>query len=120
MPLAVQQAVKAHTKGATLRGFSKEIKNRQTLYEAEMRIDGRTRDVTFDERGGIVSVEEETVLSEIPAAARSAIQEAVGLGTLDLVEKVTEGGATFYEAHITRDGKVLELKVDANGKRIES
>lgn len=50
-PVAVQQAVKAHTKGATLRGFSKEIKDRQTLYEAEMRIGGRTRDVTFDERG---------------------------------------------------------------------
>ncbi|MBI3682365.1 MAG: hypothetical protein HY235_18455 [Acidobacteria bacterium] len=63
-----------------------------------------------------MSVEEEVALASIPAAAREAIQKSTGKGRLLLVETVTEGVATFYEAHIRKDGKETEVKVDASGK----
>ncbi len=119
LPPAVQEAVKAHSKGATVRGFSMEVKDGRTLYEAEMRLNGRTRDLTFDAKGTIVSDEQQTSLSEIPAAARAAIQKAATGGKLTLVEKVMEGGSTFYEGHITKAGKEIEIKVAADGTAVK-
>ena len=119
LPPAVQEAVKTQSKGATLGGFSKEVKDGKTLYEAEMRVKGRTRDLTFDAQGKIVSDEQETTLSDIPAGARSAIEKAAAGGKLTLVEKVIEGNSTSYEGHIIKAGKEVEIKVDANGKPVE-
>jgi hypothetical protein len=36
LPAAVQQAVKAQSAGATVKGFAKETENGKTSYEAEM------------------------------------------------------------------------------------
>jgi uncharacterized membrane protein YkoI len=119
LPPAVQQAVKAQSQGATLRGVAKEVKDGVTLYEAELSVQGRTRDITFDADGKVVMVEDQTTLNKIPAAARTAIQKAIGTGKLVLVEKVTRGEKTYYEGHITHGPKVSEVKVDANGKPVE-
>ena len=40
LPAAVQEAVKVHSKGATVRGFSKEIKDGRALYEVELSVKG--------------------------------------------------------------------------------
>lgn len=119
LPPAVQAAVKEQSKGATLKALTKEVEHGAARYEAELRARGRTKDVTFDETGKIVSVEEEVPLASIPAAAREAIQKSVGKGKLLLVETVTEGGATFYEAHIRNDGKEIEVKVDSSGQPVK-
>lgn len=119
LPAAVQQAVKETSKRATLRGLSKEVKDGVTLYEVEMTVNGRTRDVTIDGDGRIVMVEEQTTLSDIPPAARAAIEKAVGDGKLVLVEKVTKGETTFYEGHVTKGSKAFEVKVGADGKPVE-
>lgn len=119
LPAAVQQAVKEQSKGATLRGLSQEVKDGKTLYEAELRIAGRTKDVTFDTQGKVVAVEEEVALSSIPAPAREAIQKAVDGAKLLLVETVSERGSIFYEAHFKKGGQELEVKVDATGKPVQ-
>jgi uncharacterized membrane protein YkoI len=119
LPVAVQRAIEGQSQGARLRGFTKEVDAGRTLYEAEMVVAGRTRDVTFDEQGNVVSVEEETTLAAIPAAAREALQKAAAGGRITLVERLEQGGTTSYEAHLEVKGKALEIKVDPNGKRIE-
>ncbi len=119
LPPAVQQAVKAQSKGATLRGVSKEQKDGVTLYEAELTVGGLTKDITFDAQGKIVSIEEQTALDMIPKAAREAIQKAVGTGKLMLVEKVTRGEMTYYEGHITQGLNAVEVTVDASGKPVK-
>jgi uncharacterized membrane protein YkoI len=119
LPPAVQEAVKAQSTGATVRGYSREVKDGKALYEVELSVKGRTRDLTFDAQGTIVSDEQQTTLSEIPAPARAAIQKGATGGKLTLVEKVVEGSSTFYEGHITKAGKEIEIKVDANGKSVE-
>jgi len=121
LPRAVQQAVKQHSKGTKLRGLTQETKNGNTFYEAELEVSGRTRDVTFDASGKLVSVEEEVAIDSIPAAAREAIQKAAGPHKITLVESVTEGGKTVYEAHIQMGlGKPeVEVKVDAGGNPVK-
>jgi len=119
LPPAVQQAVKQHSQGATVVGFAKEVENGKTLYEAEMKVGERTKDVTFDADGKVVSVEEQVALESVPAPARAAIEKAAGKGKVGIVETVTEGGVTFYEAQIKTGAKSSEVKVDAAGKPVK-
>lgn len=119
VPAAVQQAIKEQSKGATLRGVAKEVEHGKTLYEAELNVNGHSKDVTFDAQGQVVSVEEETPIADIPSAAREAIQRAAGGGKVLVVETVTEGGKTFYEAQVRKGIKKSEVQVDASGQPVK-
>jgi uncharacterized membrane protein YkoI len=119
LPPAVQAAVKAQSQGGTVRGLSKEMEGGATVYEAELTVQGRTKDVTIDAEGKVLIVEDETTLDAVPAPARAAIQKAVGTGKLTMVEKVTKGQTIFYEAQVSNGQKRSEVKVDAEGKPVE-
>ena len=119
LPAAVQQAVKEHSQGATVKGLAMEVEKGRKLYEAELLVNGKSRDITFDEKGKLVSAEEETSLDKIPAAARAAIEKGAGSGKITMVETVTEDGKTSYEAQVTTGRKKSEVKVDANGKTVK-
>ncbi len=116
MPPAVQHAVKEHSKGATVRGYSKEVEDGTTSYEAELTVNGRARDISFGADGKVLAIEETVALESIPAPARAAIRKIAGAGKVNKVESVTEGGTTNYEAAITKGGKHSEVKVNAEGK----
>jgi hypothetical protein len=45
LPPAVEKTVAAVSQGATIKGFSQEVENGQTLYEVEMTVNGRGKDV---------------------------------------------------------------------------
>ena len=115
LPPAVQNAVKEQSKGATIRGLSKETEKGKTEYEAELTLNGRNRDVSFDAAGNVISVEEEVSLSSVPDAARAAIQKAAAGGSLGKVEQVKENGKLFYETTIRKGGKSSEIQVDPSG-----
>lgn len=118
-PSAVQQAIKEQGHGATLEGVATEVEHGKTMYEAAFKVNGHSKDITFDVQGQIVSVEEETPLHQLPSAAREAIQKAAGKGKVLEVETVTESGKTFYEAQIKSGGKKLEVKVNAAGQPVK-
>jgi uncharacterized membrane protein YkoI len=119
LPAAVQQAIKNYSKDAKIRGLATEMDKGKKVYEAELIVEGHSKDVTFDADGHIVSVEEETTLANIPAPARGAIQRAAGNGKVVEVETVTEDGKTFYEAQLKTAGKKSEVKVDASGASVQ-
>ena len=119
LPAPVQKAVEAQTKGATIRGFSKEVENGKVEYEAELTVGGHAKDISFDAGGNVVSVEEEIKLESLPAAVRAAIAKAAEGGTLRKVEAVSEGGKSFYEASIRKAGRGREIQVDATGARLK-
>ena len=119
LPPAVQQAVKEQSQGAKLVGLAKEVEDGKTLYEAELKVNGHGKDVTFDTAGKIVSVEEEIALASVPEPARAAILKAVGKGKLKKLESVQEGGTTFFEAAIRKGLKSSEFKVDAKGSEVK-
>jgi len=116
LPPAVQAAVKEQTKNATLVGLSKEKENGRMEYEAETKVNGKSRDVTFDEKGSVLEVEEEIDIATIPDAAKAAIEKRAAGGTIRKVEKLTAGTNINYEAAITsKSGKKSEVNVNADG-----
>ncbi|HTD21055.1 MAG TPA: PepSY-like domain-containing protein [Terriglobales bacterium] len=115
LPPAVQQAIKDNTKDSTLVGISKDVENGKVEYEAETKVNGHGKDITFDETGKLLAVEEEVPLDSVPAAAKTAIEKAAAGGKIRKVEKITEGGKVSYEAGITKDGKKSEALFLADG-----
>ena len=116
LPAAVQKTIKDETKTATLVNISKEKEKGKTVYELETKVNGKTRDLMIDGVGAIYLVEQEVDLSDIPVAARNAIQRKVGSSKLKKVETVTRGADVFYEAAYTAKlGKGKEVTVNADG-----
>ena len=116
LPAAVQAAVKEQTKTATLVGLSKEVENGKTLYEVETKVNGKTRDLLLDPKGSVVETEDEVEITSIPAAAQAALKKKAGTGTIEKVEKLTQGSTVAYEAAIkTKAGKSTEAAVNADG-----
>ncbi len=48
LPAAVEKTVSAQSQRATIRGFSEERENGQMYYEAEMTVDGHSKDLLVD------------------------------------------------------------------------
>jgi len=114
-PAAVQQAIKDNTKNVTLLGIAKDVENGKVEYEAETKLNGHSKDITFDETGKLLAVEEEVSISDIPAAAKTAIEKQATGGKIRKVEKITDGEKVTYEAALTKNGKKSEVTVAGDG-----
>ena len=115
LPPAVQKTVLEQTKGAELKGLSKEVEHGKTFYEAETRVNGRGRDLLIDADGAVVEIEEEVTLDSLPAEARAAIEKSASGGKITKVESVTKGNIVTYEAAMLKGGKKSEIVVAADG-----
>ena len=116
LPPAVQKTVQEQLKGGEIKTISKEKEGGVTQYEVESMLNGKHRDFNIDIKGNLVVMEEETAIDSIPAVAKEAIIKKVGTGKLNLVEVVTQGGQTSYEAGYTsKAGKKAEVAVNPDG-----
>ena len=120
LPPAVEKAVAAQSHGATIRGFSQEREKGQTYYEAEMTVNGKSKDVLMDASGAIVEVEEQVEMDTLPAAIREVLQAKAGQGKILKVESVTKHDKLVaYEAKVTTGGKKSEIQVGPDGKTLD-
>jgi hypothetical protein len=120
LPPAVEKAVVAESQGATIRGFSAEKENGQTCYEAEMIVNGHSKDVLIDTTGAVVEVEEEVPLDSLSGEVRAGLQARAGTGKLGEVESITKHGKLVaYEAKVTGGGKKSEVQVGPDGKPLD-
>lgn len=55
-------------------------------------------------------------LDQVPAPVKATIQKESAGARVDEIEKETEGGKTFYEAEIVKNGRESYVHVAANGK----
>jgi len=120
LPAAVEKTVAAQSKGATIRGLSKEKEKGQAYYEAELRIDGHNKDVLIDGNGAIVEVEEQGVIDSLSPAVRGGLQAKAGKGQLLKVESITKHDKLVaYEAQVMTNGKRSEVQVGPDGQSLE-
>jgi hypothetical protein len=120
LPAAVEKTVAAQSAGATVKGFSKEIEKGQTYYEAEMIVNGHTKDILIDTNGAIVEVEEEVAMDALPAEVKAGLQARAGEGKLVKVESLTkQDKLVAYEAQVTKGGKKSEVQVGPDGKPLD-
>jgi hypothetical protein len=117
LPPAVEKTVAAQTQGATIRGFNEEKENGQTYYEAELTVNGHSKDILIDPTGAVAEVEEQVEFASLPAAVQSGLQAKAGTGKLGKVESITKHDKLVaYEAKVMTNGKRSEVQVGPDGK----
>jgi uncharacterized membrane protein YkoI len=125
VPRAVTDSARAKFPGGEIKEASKETEDGKTVYELEMKHDGRNMDVTLKEDGTLVLVETAIPVKEVPEVVMKA-----GLGKypgakLKLAESVKKGPKVkkevdYYELHLAVGEKSVEVEVDASGKILET
>ena len=117
LPAAVQKTADQQSKGATVKGYSREKENGQVLYEVALIVNGHTKDITMDGQGNVMEVEEEADMKSLPVEVREGLQKQAGKANIGKVESLTKHGTLVaYEAQ-ARDGKKRsEIQVGPDGK----
>jgi hypothetical protein len=120
LPAAVEKTVVVQSKGATMRGFSEEQENGQTTYEAEMLVNGHSKDVQMDANGAVIEIEEQVDLQAVSAEVRAGLQAKAGKGKITKVESITKKDKLVaYEAKVVTDGIKSEVQVGPDGKPLD-
>ena len=116
LPPAVERTVAAQSQGSNIKGFSQEKNNGQTYYEAEMTVNGHSKDVLIDKDGAIVEVEEQAPIESLPVPVKDGLQAKAGSGKIVKVESLTKRGKLVaYEAKVQSGGKKSEIQVGPDG-----
>jgi len=120
LPPAVEKTVAAESAGATIKGFAIEKEKGETFYEAEMTVNGHSKDVLIDVSGAVVEVEEEVALDKLPVEVKAGLEAKAGKGKILKVESLTKKGKLVaYEAKVLTDGKKAEVQVGPDGKPLD-
>jgi len=119
LPAAVQKTIDQQSKGATVRGFSKEVENGQTVYEAELITQGHSKDISMDADGNVVEIEEDVPFESLPDGVKQGLQAKAGKGKIGKVESLTKHGQLVaYEAKVTNGARKSEIQVGPEGKSL--
>jgi uncharacterized membrane protein YkoI len=119
LPPAVEKTVAEQTKGATIKGFSTEVENGKTLYEVEMTVNGHGKDISMDDKGNILEVEEDVQMASLPQVVQEGLMKAAGKGTITKVESLAkQGKLVAYEATVKTGTKNAEVQVGPDGKKL--
>jgi len=120
LPPAVEKTVAAESQGATIRGFSTEKEKGQTLYEAEMTVNGHSKDISMTADGSIVEIEEQVALDSLSPEVKAGLQAKAGKGKILKVESLTKKDKLVaYEAKVDTNGKKSEVQVGPDGKPLD-
>ncbi|MDT5122173.1 MAG: hypothetical protein QOC96_1655 [Acidobacteriota bacterium] len=119
LPPAVEKTVAAESQNATIRGFATEVEKGKRLYEAELTVNGHSKDISMDAQGNIVEVEEEVSMDSLPASVKEGLTKAAGRGTITRVESLTKMGTLVaYEAVVKTGAKRHEIQVGPDGQKL--
>jgi hypothetical protein len=120
LPAAVEKTVVEQSAGATVKGFSEEKEKGQTFYEAEMVVNGHTKDILIDPKGAVVEVEEEVALDALPPDVKTGLQAKAGSAKITKVESLKKHDKLVaYEAQVSNNGKKSEVQVGPDGKPLD-
>jgi hypothetical protein len=120
LPPAVEKTVAAQSAGATIREFSTEKENGQTLYEVEMTVNGHSKDISMTADGSIVEIEEQVAMDSLSPEVKAGLQAKADKGKILKVESLTKKGKLVaYEAKVETNGKKSEIQVGPDGKPLD-
>ena len=116
LPPAVEKTLQLQSKGAEIKDFTMEKEHGKDYYEAEMMIDGHSKDVEMDANGRVTEVEEQVAIDSLPAQVKAGLQAKAGQGKLTKVESLTKHEKLVaYEAQVMTGGKHSEVQVGPSG-----
>lgn len=119
LPPPVQKTVQEQSKGATVKGYSTEREHGKTVYEAEMMIDGHSKDIQIAKDGTLNEIEEEVAFSSLPANVQAALKAKAGEAKITKVESLTkQNKLVAYEAATLKGTKKGEIQVGPDGGKL--
>ena len=119
LPPAVEKALQGQLEGATVKGFSREKEDGKVVYEAELMVQGHSKDIQFSGDGQVQEVEEEVVFETLPAEVKAGLTIRSKGGKIAKVESLTkQDKLVAYEAVVERNGKKSEIQVGPKGEKL--
>jgi len=117
LPAAVQKTADEQSKGATVRGYSMEKENGKSIYEVQLTVNGKSRDVSIDAGGAVIEIEEQVDFASLPDAVQAGLKKKAVAGKILSVEALTKKDKLVaYEAVVETAGKKREIQVGPDGK----
>ena len=117
LPAAVQKTVDEQSKGATVRGYSTEKEDGKTIYEVQLTVNGKSRDVSMDPSGIVLEIEDQVDFASLPDPVQAGLKKKAAAGKILSVEALTKKGKLVaYEAVVETAGKKHEIQVGPDGK----
>jgi uncharacterized membrane protein YkoI len=117
LPPAVQKTAEEQSKGATVKGYSTEKEDGKTIYEVQLTVNGKNRDVSMDPNGTVIEIEDQVDMASLSDAVQAGLKKAAGAGKILSVEALTKKGKIVaYEAVVETAGKKKEVQVGPDGK----
>jgi hypothetical protein len=119
LPPAVEKTVQEQSQGATIKGFATETENGVFQYEAEMMVNGHSKDIAIAKDGTLLEVEEEVAMNALPDSIQKALTAKAGSAKITKVETLTKKGKLVaYEAATLKGTKKGELQVSPTGGKL--
>jgi uncharacterized membrane protein YkoI len=119
LPPAVQKTISQQSKGATIKGYSTEREHGKQVYEAEMIINGHSKDIQIASDGALNEVEEEVAFATLPQKVQSALKAKAAGAKITKVESLTKHDKLVaYEAVILNGSKRGEIQVGPSGETL--
>jgi predicted outer membrane protein len=119
LPAAVQKTADEQSKGATVKGYAREMEHGKLQYEVELMVNNHSKDVTMSPDGSVLEVEEQVSLDALPAAVREGLQKKAGAGKITKVESLTKNNVLVaYEAQVHTGTKRSEVQVGPDGRAL--
>jgi uncharacterized membrane protein YkoI len=119
LPPAVQKTVQAQSEGATIKGFTTEVENGKRAYEAEMIVNGHSKDIEIAPDGTLNEVEEEVAFDSLPANVQTALTARAKGAKITKVESLKKKDKLVaYEAATLKGSKRGEIQVGPEGQKL--
>jgi uncharacterized membrane protein YkoI len=120
LPEKVVAAVKDKFPGAEITGAEKETEDGKTIYEVEVKHNGKKIEAEFSPEGEFLEMEWVIDIKELPETVSNAIKEKYPNATLKRAEKMTKkDDSVLYEVVIQSGDKKGEIVVDTTGKIVK-
>jgi len=115
LPDAAQKTIKAQAGTEKPGSIEREDDDGDITYTIEFIRSGQNRSFTVDADGGLVSIE--IALEDAPEPVRKAIQQQLGGGKLESIEKTFDDGAVAYDVDMmTASSVARSFTLTADGK----
>src|SRR5690348_7085318 len=92
LPPAVQKTADEQAKGATIKGYSSEKEDGKTIYEVQLTVNGKNRDVSMDPSGTVIEIEDQVDMTSLSDAVKAGLKKKAGAGKIVSVEALTKKG----------------------------
>lgn len=119
LPPAVEKTVQTQSQGATVKGFTTEVENGKRAYEAEMMVNGHSKDIEIAPDGTLNEIEEQVAFDSLPAKVQTSLTaKAKGAKITKVESLMKKDKLVAYEAATLKGSKRGEIQVGPDGQRL--